>query len=310
MAHAVLIQNPKSIYKDRPGEAYHFPRRYLGTLGNSIGDWVVFYEGRSGAFGYVAVQKVLEIVPDKDLADHFFAILDLASLWTFEKTISRTDPTGRAFEASLRGDNGRPMSGGANVSAVRRLSRQEFAAIVNIGLSPAHEPSNFPRNGPLPSVAGDDLGGFAENAQAFDHAPLADFRPEVLTSRKLRDASFARQVKAAYGARCAISGLSLRNGGGRPEVEAAHIRAVQHGGPDSVRNGIALSGTLHWMFDRGLISISEDMDILVSHNKVPDETARRLIAPGQKLLLPADPRLRPHPEYIRYHRENVFGQVA
>ncbi len=45
MAHAVLIQNPKSIYKDRPGQAYHFPRRYLGTLGNSIGDWVVFYEG-------------------------------------------------------------------------------------------------------------------------------------------------------------------------------------------------------------------------------------------------------------------------
>jgi len=55
-----------------------------------------------------------------------------------------------------------------------------------------------------------------------------------------------------------MSGLMLRNGGGRPEVQTAHIRPVESRGSDSVRKGLALSGTLHWMFDRGLISVADD----------------------------------------------------
>jgi putative restriction endonuclease len=77
-----------------------------------------------------------------------------------------------------------------------------------------------------------------------------------------------------------------------------------------VRNGIALSGTLHWMFDRGLLSVAEDLTILVSRNKVPREVIDRLLLPGGKLMLPADPRHHPHPENLRWHRENVFGQVS
>ena len=43
------------------------------------------------------------------------------------------------------------------------------------------------------------------------------------------------------------------NGGGRAEAQAAHIQPVAENGPDSLRNGVALSSTFHWMFDRGLI---------------------------------------------------------
>jgi hypothetical protein len=75
---------------------------------------------------------------------------------------------------------------------------------------------------------------------------------------------FRRIVVKAYDARCAITGLKLINGGGRAEVEAAHIRPVEKNGPDTVQNGLALSGTVHWMFDRGLISLSDELDILVS----------------------------------------------
>jgi hypothetical protein len=53
VANAVFIQNPVSIYADVPGEAYHFPRQYLGTVQSAVGDWVVVYEGRRGAFGYI-----------------------------------------------------------------------------------------------------------------------------------------------------------------------------------------------------------------------------------------------------------------
>ncbi len=305
MAHAIFIQNPSSIYKDQPGVAYHFPRRYLGMVNETLGDWVIFYEGRQGAFGYTAVQKVRNVTPDPDLPDHYYAWLDPASAWSFEQVVPREGPDRLAYEHALRGSDGRPISGGVNVSAVRRISPSEFAQIVSFGLNPIDGPDAMPR------IELDYQGqpGMLDSRRPFAPAPLATFRPEILSSRKQRDASFARQVKAAYGSRCAISGLSLRNGGGRPEVEAAHIRPVAHDGPDHVHNGIALSGTLHWMFDRGLISVAEDHSILVSDNKVPRDTADRLISPIRKLFLPDDPRLHPHPDYLRYHRETIFGQV-
>ena len=85
-----------------------------------------------------------------------------------------------------------------------------------------------------------------------------------LTSRVVRDRVFRRTVLRAYDERCAVSGLKLINGGGRAEVQAAHIRPVEADGPDIVSNGLALSGTAHWMFDRGLISLADDLTILVS----------------------------------------------
>ena len=90
------------------------------------------------------------------------------------------------------------------------------------------------------------------------------------------------------------------------------LRPVERLGSDFVRNGLALSGTLHWMFDRGLISVADDPDhtILVSLNKVPREVADRLIVPSRRLVLPEDRRNWPHPDNLRWHRENIFGQVS
>ncbi len=309
MSHAVFIQNPKSIYKDRPGVAYHFPKRYLRAVNRCVGEWVIFYESRSGAFGYLSVQRLREVAPDPESEGHYFAWLDPGSEWSFEKVVSRARQDGVAYEKSLRGADGRPMSGGANTAAVRSIGPDEFAAIVSVGLQPLTGSAALPREADEEIVAG-PVPGFSDIQMPIEGAPLAGFRREVLTSRKARDQSFARQVKAAYGGRCAISGLDLRNGGGRAEVQAAHIRPVKDEGPDTVRNGLALSGTLHWMFDRGLISVAPDNRILVSHNKVSQEAVRRLIAPEMKLLLPKDPRHHPHPDYLRYHREMIFGQVA
>src|SRR2546429_10026798 len=88
-------------------------------------------------------------------------------------------------------------------------------------------------------------------------------------SRPFRERSFMHNVRAAYSNSCAIIGLRLINGGGRPEVQAAHIQPVASKGPDSVRNGLALSGTVHWMFDRGFISIDDFFFIIIAHPPVP-----------------------------------------
>src|SRR4029079_954453 len=102
-------------------------------------------------------------------------------------------------------------------------------------------------------------------------------RISYLSSRIARDRIFRRTVLRAYGERCAITGLPLINGNGRAEVDAAHIRPVEKNGPDIVSNGLALSGTAHWMFDRGLIALADNLEVLISLQMNDPEGVRALI---------------------------------
>ncbi|MFL9828391.1 HNH endonuclease [Rhodoplanes sp. SY1] len=142
--------------------------------------------------------------------------------------------------------------------------------------------------------------GFEEEERPFER-PLV----ERVVARPFRETAFATSVKLAYSDTCAMTGLRIINGGGRAEVQAAHIRPVASGGSDSVRNGIALSGTVHWMFDRGLVSIDEDFTILVAKDRLPVSVVR-LFREDRKLMVPGRPDIRPHAVHLRYHRENVF----
>jgi putative restriction endonuclease len=102
-----------------------------------------------------------------------------------------------------------------------------------------------------------------------------------------------------------MTGLRLVNGAGRCEIMAAHIRPVAASGPDSPRNGLALSRTVHWMFDRGLLSAEDDGRILTTRRLVPEQV-RRVLNPDGYLRWPDDRLVRPHPQFLRYHRETVF----
>jgi putative restriction endonuclease len=63
---------------------------------------------------------------------------------------------------------------------------------------------------------------------------------------------------------------------------------------------------MHWMFDRGLITIADDYSLVLAKGRVP-EMVERMINPDGKLRLPADrPDLRPHPQFLRFHRDVVF----
>jgi putative restriction endonuclease len=129
-----------------------------------------------------------------------------------------------------------------------------------------------------------------------------------LASRIVRDRIFRRIVLQAYDQRCAVTGLKLINGGGRAEVEAAHIKPVEANGPDILTNGVALSGTIHWMFDRGLIGIADDLEILVSRQVNDQEGVRAMINRTGHALAPQRSSQRPAPHFLRWHREHCFKQ--
>lgn len=298
MVKLVLLHKADSIYEDEPDVVYDFPRVYLKAVREAEGDWIVYYEPvKAGPRGYFAVAKIQKVIPKPGVEGRYLALIEPGSYLPFDTDVPRL-LEGRPLEASLTEPDGTPKKGGAVQLAVRRLPEAEFTRIVDLGLPQDLERREETRYDPVT----DDL---AEPAAPFQRPVL-----ERLTRRPYRDVAFRRKVREAYDYRCAMSGLQLRNGGGRPEVQAAHIRPVERQGSDAIRNGLALSGTLHWMFDRGLISVAEDCEtILVSRNKVPGDVVARLLRPDGKLWKPSDRKNWPSPANLKWHRENVFGQV-
>jgi putative restriction endonuclease len=125
-------------------------------------------------------------------------------------------------------------------------------------------------------------------------------------SRIVRDRIFRKIVLRAYDERCAVTGLRLINGSGRAEVVAAHIRPVEKSGPDILINGIALSGTAHWMFDRGLIGLADDLEILISRQVNDLDGLLAVINKDRRARPPRRPSDRPHPHFLEWHRVHCF----
>lgn len=188
--------------------------------------------------------------------------------------------------------------------SVRTLSEPDFAAIARAGLAQTLSPSNAIR-------LELDEAHVDEPTQALLRLPMEEQErriEQILMNRKIREAGFRRKVCDAYDNRCAVTGLRIVNGGGKAEAQAAHIWPVAAGGPDVVQNGIALSATAHWLFDRHLISLTDEYRILVSHNKVPSELRVLFEKQMERIHLPADPRLWPERSYVARHRD-IFSSL-
>jgi len=282
-----------------PAERYQFPSQYLRRVEACVGDWIIYYEPSKvdDTRGYFALAKVKEVIPDPVAPGMYLALIEPGSYLDFANPVPFNGMDG-LVERGLLNDQGR-ISGRAQ-SAVRPISPSDFNRILDLGLD-AREPL-------LPRV--DEIGissGFQDEEAPFQFEHSRD-RISYIGSRIVRDRIFRRIVLRAYDERCAITGLKLINGGGRAEVAAAHIRPVEANGPDVVNNGLALSGTAHWMFDRGLISLSDDLEILISRQVNALESVQGFINKTRRALPPRRQLERPHPHFLQWHREHCFKQ--
>jgi putative restriction endonuclease len=297
MAFGIFIHRSDSIYDDIPSERYQFPKQYLSRAQQCEGDWIVYLEPSKvkETKGYFSVAKVQEIIPDPRKPDMFLAVIEPGTYLDFGDPVSFRDENS-IIERGLLNEQGK-ISGRAQ-AAVRTLSAEDFARIVERGLG--RDEDILPRVGDTMQ-----LPGFQDAQAPFQHVPARE-RVNQLTNRAVRDRNFRKNVLRAYGERCAITGLRLINGGGRAEVEAAHIRPVEHDGPDIVSNGLALSGTAHWMFDRGLVGLADDLTILVSRQSNDIEAVTSMINSSGKILVPDRFANRPRTEFVTWHRDNCF----
>jgi|CXWL01.1.fsa_nt_gi putative restriction endonuclease len=289
MAKGILLSKANSGYDDVRFERYHFPKVYLSRIREMVGDTIIYYEpGKGGGSAcYVAVARIVQIDLDPAKSDHYYARVSDYLEFDHPVPLRRGDKS--PYESSLRTDGGQ-LSGYVQ-SAARIITDGDFDAIFLAGFGQL-----------LTDQRQNTRPGF-EDTQAPFVRPII----EQLIAKPFREAAFASRVKRAYDATCAFTGLNMRNGGGRSEVEAAHIRPVGdgHSGPDSVRNGLALSRTVHWMFDRGILSVDSDHRILKAKGLVP-EPVLRLLNPSGEILAPGSERERPHRAFLEYHRNRIF----
>jgi hypothetical protein len=135
----------------------------------------------------------------------------------------------------------------------------------------------------------------ASGASEVSSEPQAAERAIATISRLVRDAIFSRDVRDAYGGRCAMCGLDFSL------VEGAHIYPVAApGSEDEVWNGLALCRNHHAAFDAHLVHIDPTSARLTLHPDLFVDTSAGckafVGATFSELVLPGKQGLRPRRE--------------
>ena len=182
----------------------------------------------------------------------------------------------------------------SNLFRIRGLEWGEMSTLLGVGLS-------------------DDLLETALRLESLEQwTPfVAEDRAVYRVSRQKRDAAFRAIVLGNYGHTCAVTGQRFYSPR-HVEADGAHIIGKEVRGTDDPRNGIALSKSAHWAFDRGLFTISDQYEVIVNPRIFAASTARfpAIELDRQKILLPGDSCYRPHPDALAWHKREVFDRFS
>jgi putative restriction endonuclease len=120
---------------------------------------------------------------------------------------------------------------------------------------------------------------------------------------RLGQGSFQTAVLDAYGRRCAVTGEKVV-----PTLEAAHIRDYADGGEHRVDNGLLLRRDVHALFDRGYMTVTPELDVVVSQRLKADfnNGADYLALHGSRLRHTSKQNEAPNPEFLDWHNQNRF----
>ena len=179
------------------------------------------------------------------------------------------------------------VKGGFTEDIFRTLKRHpEIARALASNLLEAHFPQSI--HSSIASSVGLDLNDVTRNPQ--------------------RDGRFRNEVISAWGHRCGFCGYDLKLDNADLGLEAAHLRWVQAGGPDTIDNGICCCSLHHQALDRGGIGVDLNLRIMVS-SRLHGYTSFNegfLRLKGAPLVLPGVTSALPRREFLEWHRAQVF----
>jgi hypothetical protein len=137
----------------------------------------------------------------------------------------------------------------------------------------------------------------------------AEDRAVYKISRQKRDAAFRSIVLSNYNYTCAVTGQRFKSPR-HVEADGAHIIGKDVRGTDDPRNGVALSRSAHWAFDRGIFTISDQYEVVVNP-KISNASVSKFPAleiDHRKIVLPPEEHYWPHPDALAWHKQEVFDR--
>lgn len=138
------------------------------------------------------------------------------------------------------------------------------------------------------------------------HLPMVKEIVEAESYRSAaRDQGFRRMVIKAYDHRCALCGVRIITPEQYTVVDAAHIVPWSKSHNDHIRNGMALCKLCHWAFDWGMMGVSNNYQVITSHQiaAAPNAPGFLLTLSGRGIIPPSDHDLWPSQEYLAEHRK-------
>lgn len=163
-------------------------------------------------------------------------------------------------------------------------------------------------------VSQDDVLTASQDLEAQSQGPFEILqqgreRTDTRQFRLARSAAFRERIRSEYSGRCAVSGITMKTPSGLWEVESAHVVPLHEGGPDDFRNGLALSRTLHWAFDRGLLGVLPDHRVYLPKRVRKNKCNAFLCGfAGTVISKSKTPDFRVHPKAFAWHLENRVRQ--
>jgi putative restriction endonuclease len=310
MKAIVLESGMGSQYEDAP-DSYEFQSRYLKFFEPVVsGEQLiaVIYEPRGTTAGRMAYVGYAEVMSQpiatgrrNRAGEDLWRVHYRHPVVQFEPPVPR-EILGEPMESWLRArDRGRNRNVATLGRAVRSLSDEDLERIL--------------------SLAGVDL-----LLELSDGAMLEPKETLIATHERLerlitvfeRRAAFRREVLDAYEYQCAVTGLGLGAVARTKSLgilDAAHIRPVKASGADSVSNGLALTPTLHRLFDQGLFTVryvEDNLEVLTSPRlsrgmvEVPERGVSLAVNDGTRLSLPRHGVFWPSRDQVIYHQRKVF----
>lgn len=128
------------------------------------------------------------------------------------------------------------------------------------------------------------------------------------TERKIRNQGFRKAVVNLYQHRCALCGIRMLTPEGHTIVEAAHIIPWSKSHDDQPQNGMALCRLCHWSFDKGLMSVGKDYEVLISPAVRQDTNfpGHMETLTGRGIFRPEQSNYWPRQENLNLHRNEIF----
>ncbi len=158
----------------------------------------------------------------------------------------------------------------------------------------ANELLHMPTTGNLETAEG--LTDFADDAKVL---------PE---KEQVRDQGFRKAVVKLYDHRCALCGIKMLTSEGHTIVDAAHIIPWSESHDDEPTNGMALCKLCHWSFDKGLMSVDPNYQVMISPyvKKDPNLPGHIMTLSDRPVFRPTENRFLPDQHNFAWHRKQRF----